>query len=57
MKLAAPEVKYMYTLPASHGKKVTDEVINDSMAIVYDETENRLYTAKAVMVLTMSGRP
>lgn len=56
MKLADPQVKYMHALPADRGKEVTDEVIDGPHSIVYDEAENRLHTAKAVMALTMGGR-
>lgn len=56
MKLAAKDVKYMHALPADRGKEVTDEVIdNENWSIIYDEAENRLHTAKAVMALTMGG--
>lgn len=56
MKLAAKDVKYMHAMPADRGKEVTDEVIdNDNWSIIYDEAENRLHTAKAVMALTMGG--
>lgn len=56
MKLAAPDVKYMHALPADRGKEVTDEVIDsEKWSIIYDEAENRLHTAKAVMALTMGG--
>ncbi len=47
----------MHALPADHGKKVTDEVIDGPTAVIYDEAENRLHAAKAVMALTMGGRP
>jgi len=53
MKLAAPDVKYMHALPADRGHEVTDEVIDGPAAIIYDEAENRLHTAKAIMALTM----
>jgi ornithine carbamoyltransferase len=56
IKLADPHVKYMHALPADRGKEVTDEVIDGPHSIVYDEAENRLHTAKAVMALTMGGR-
>lgn len=57
LKLADSKVKMMHALPADRGREVTDEVIDDeSVSIVYDEAENRLHTAKAVMALTMGGR-
>jgi len=56
MKLAAKDVKYMHALPADRGREVTDEVIDDPLhSIIYDEAENRLHTAKAIMALTMGG--
>ncbi|MBN1551545.1 ornithine carbamoyltransferase [bacterium] len=57
MNLADPSVVYMHALPADRGKEVTDDVIDGSHSIVYDEAENRLHTSKAVMALTMGGRP
>lgn len=56
MKLADKDVKYLHALPADRGKEVTNEVIdNEQWAIIYDEAENRLHTAKAIMALTMGG--
>jgi ornithine carbamoyltransferase len=55
--LAARGFKLMHALPADRGREVTDDVIDDeSISIVYDEAENRLHTAKAIMALTMAGR-
>ena len=52
--LAASDVKYMHALPADRGNEVTDAVIdNEKWSIIYDEAENRLHTAKAIMALTM----
>ncbi len=56
MKLADPDVKYMHALPADRGREVTDAVIdNEKWSIIYDEAENRLHTAKAIMALTMGA--
>jgi ornithine carbamoyltransferase len=56
MGLADKNVKYMHALPADRGNEVTDAVIDDeSKSIIYDEAENRLHTAKAIMALTMGG--
>jgi ornithine carbamoyltransferase len=57
MKLANKNAIYMHALPADRGKEVVDEVIDGEQSVVIDEAENRLHTAKAVMALTMGGRP
>jgi len=56
MKLARPDVLYMHPLPADRGNEVTDEVIDGPRSVVYQEAENRLHTAKAIMALTMADR-
>lgn len=54
INLADESVKLMHALPADRGNEVTDEIIDDeSISIVFDEAENRLHTAKAIMSLTM----
>lgn len=55
MSLARPGALYMHCLPADRGHEVTDEVIDGPQSVVYDEAENRLHTAKALMALTMGG--
>jgi len=54
LKLARPDVLYMHPLPADRGNEVTDEVIDGPNSVVYQEAENRLHTAKAIMALTMA---
>jgi len=54
--LANPNVKYMHALPADRGNEVVDSVIDGPHSIVYQEAENRLHTAKAVMVMTMGNK-
>ena len=56
MKLAKDTVSYMHALPADRGNEVTDSVIDGEHSIVYQEAENRLHTAKAVMVMTMGDK-
>ena len=54
IKLADDNVKLMHALPADRGHEVTDDIIdNPDISIVFDEAENRLHTAKAIMALTM----
>ena len=47
---------YMHALPADRVNEVEDSVIDGPHSVIYDEAENRLHTAKAVMALTMGGR-
>ncbi|MBE0701519.1 MAG: ornithine carbamoyltransferase [Acholeplasmataceae bacterium] len=54
--LAKPNVYYMHALPADRGNEVEDSVIDGKHSIVYQEAENRLHTAKAVMVMTMGDK-
>jgi ornithine carbamoyltransferase len=56
MRLASKRAIYMHCLPADRGYEVTDEVIDGPQSVVYDEAENRLHTAKAIMALTMGGK-
>jgi ornithine carbamoyltransferase len=56
MKKADRDVMYMHALPADRNNEVDDAVIDGPRSIVYDEAENRLHTAKAVMTLTMGGK-
>jgi len=56
MALARRQAIYMHCLPADRGYEVTDAVIDGPQSVVYDEAENRLHTAKAIMALTMAGK-
>jgi len=46
----------MMSLTADRVNEVEDSVIDGPHSVIYDEAENRLHTAKAVMALTMGGR-
>lgn len=56
MGLTKQSAIYMHCLPADRGYEVTDEVVDGPQSVVYDEAENRLHTAKAIMALTMGGK-
>jgi len=43
----------LHCLPAKRGKEITDEVIDGSQSVVFDEAENRLHAHKAIMAVTM----
>ena len=44
---------FMHCLPAYRGYEVTDEVLDSSQSIVFDQADNRLHAQKAVMVTLM----
>ncbi len=46
----------MHALPADRENEVENAVIDGPASIVYQEAENRLHTAKAVMVMTMGDK-
>jgi ornithine carbamoyltransferase len=51
LSLAKKEVGVMHFLPAHRGEEITEEVIEGEHSLVWDEAENRLYTAEAVLAL------
>ena len=46
---------FLHCLPAHRGDEVTDEVIDSSHSLVYQEAENRLHSQKAIMLELMKG--
>ena len=52
---AKPDVQVLHCLPAHRGEEITDEVMESSHSIVFDQAENRLHVQKAIM-MTLMGK-
>lgn len=50
LSYAQADCLVMHCLPAERGKEITDEVIDGSHSVVFDQAENRLHAQKALLV-------
>ena len=50
MKLAPKQCRFMHCLPAKRGLEVTDDVIDGSQSIVFQQAENRMHLAKGLIL-------
>jgi ornithine carbamoyltransferase len=53
MSRANPQALFMHCLPAHRGEEVSEEVIESSASVVFDQAENRLHAQKALMLTLM----
>jgi ornithine carbamoyltransferase len=57
MSLAGPEAVFMHCLPAHRGEEVEASVIDGPQSVVFQQADNRLPTAEAVIHALISGGP
>ena len=50
-----PDAIFMHDLPAHRGDEVTSEVIDGERSIVFEQAENKLHSAKAVLEWCLCG--
>lgn len=55
MRHAAPHAVFLHDLPAHRGLEVTAGVIDGPASVVFDQAENRLHTAKAILEAVLGG--
>jgi len=56
LKLASKSAIFMHCLPAHRGEEVTDDVIDSKQSVVWDESENRLHSQKAIIYTLLGGQ-
>ena len=55
MGLAARHAIFLHCLPAHRGEEVTNAVIDGGQSRVWDQAENRLHTALALLYTLITG--
>lgn len=50
---AQPDAIVMHCLPAHRGLEITDDVMDGSQSVVFDQAENRLHAQKAILALVL----
>ena len=50
IKTTGKDTLFMHCLPAERGREVTDNVMENSNSIVFEQAENRMHAQNAIMV-------
>ncbi|MQA00108.1 MAG: ornithine carbamoyltransferase [Dehalococcoidia bacterium] len=57
MASAPADALVMHDLPAHRGEEITDEVIESSRSVVFEQAENRMHVQQAVLATLLGGSP
>ncbi len=57
MDRARPEAVFLHCLPAHRGEEVTAGVVDGPRSRVWDQAENRMHTARGLLVFLLGGEP
>lgn len=56
MAHARPDARFLHCLPDHPGEEVTAEVVSGPASVIFDQAENRLHTATALLYALLEGR-
>jgi ornithine carbamoyltransferase len=51
VKVAKPDFIFMHCLPGYRGEEMTDEIVEGTHSVVWDQAENRMHTEKSLLAL------
>ena len=57
MQQAPKSARFMHCLPAKRGREVTDDVLDGSQSIVFEQADNRMHLAKGLLCWVLNVTP